>query len=455
VILLTGHWLSLVGAALVTTAVLTWVFLFGAARDNENPYLGILLYLFVPAVFFAGLVLIPVGAWLSKKRITSGLARDQSGSRDAWKRLLAFLGATTLANVLLGTQFTYRAVEHMESVAFCGQSCHVMQPEFRAAQVAGHSRVACVRCHVAPGAAGWMEAKLAGTRQLLEVFLDSHPRPIPSALETDRLVAAEQTCERCHARRRMIGTRLRVIPKYAEDEKNTVSYTVLLLVIGGGAGRGIHGAHLDPNIEIRYTTSDRKRQEIPWVEWRNKSTGETRTYASTSGAKQGPEFPMQCVDCHNRAAHSFETAERAVDHALALGDIPVNLPFIKKWSLALVTASYVSQVEGIHAIRAALASQFPDRRQEAELAATAVASIYERNVFPDLRVEWGTYPNNAGHTAYPGCFRCHDGAHSAKDGKSISQDCASCHEVLAVDEPDPEILKKLSLAERLVSLQKH
>ena len=42
-----------------------------------------------------------------------------------------------------------------------------------------------------------------------------------------------------------------------------------------------------------------------------------------------------------------------------------------------------------------------------------------------MKVTWGTHPNNLGHTAYPGCFRCHDASHEAKGGKSITNDCSS------------------------------
>ena len=66
-------------------------------------------------------------------------------------------------------------------------------------------------------------------------------------------------------------------------------------------------------------------------------------------------------------------------------------------------------------------------------------------MFPDLKVTWGTYPNNLGHTDYPGCFRCHDEAHLTADKKTISQDCSLCHQPVAVDEASPDILKTLEL----------
>ena len=89
--------------------------------------------------------------------------------KAAIRRMAWFFGTVTLMNVVVGTQGTYRAVEHMESVQFCGQTCHVMTPEFRAHAVPPHARVQCVECHVGEGARGWMESKMAGTRQLVEV----------------------------------------------------------------------------------------------------------------------------------------------------------------------------------------------------------------------------------------------------------------------------------------------
>jgi hypothetical protein len=74
-------------------------------------------------------------------------------------------------------------------------------------------------------------------------------------------------------------------------------------------------------------------------------------------------------------------------------------------------------------------------------------------VFPELKVTWGTYPNDLGHTDSPGCFRCHDGSHATADGKkTIGQDCASCHEVLAMDEASPQILKTLGILDQIQAL---
>ena len=121
----------------------------------------------------------------------------------------------------------------METPQFCGATCHVMRPEFAAYQNSPHSRVECVQCHVAPGASGWVSSKAAGIRQLVETVLNTYPRPIPSALESNRLVPARQTCENCHWPQKFGGVRLRVFSKFAEDEANTRTETVLLMLVGG------------------------------------------------------------------------------------------------------------------------------------------------------------------------------------------------------------------------------
>jgi hypothetical protein len=113
-----------------------------------------------------------------------------------------------------------------------------MKPDFAAYANSPHSRVECVDCHVAPGAQGWIESKKNGLRQLVETVFKTEPNPIPSALESNRLVPARETCENCHSPQKFGGARLRVISKYAEDETNTRSDTVLLMMVGGDGTSG-------------------------------------------------------------------------------------------------------------------------------------------------------------------------------------------------------------------------
>jgi nitrate/TMAO reductase-like tetraheme cytochrome c subunit len=461
--LLTRHWVSLLGVALIVTAAITTLFVAPQEVRGHagNPYSGILL-LFLPALLLLGLALVPVGVYLSKREIREDLAGATFDRKAALRRLTMFLGVTTLFNVLLGTQLTFRAVKHMETPQFCGGTCHTMKPEFAAYQNSPHSRVECVECHVVPGAAGWIASKVAGTRQLIQTVLNTQPKPVPSALESNRLVPARETCETCHWPDKSSGARLRVFPKFADDEGNTRSDTVFLMMVGGNKIAGIHGAHFGPGIQIRYTAADPKRQIIPVVEYRNTVTGESRTFTGSDPPKAGASFEMQCVDCHNRPTHAFELPERAMDNALAGGDVSVTLPFIKKKGVEVLKAGYGSSEEAASKIPPALSGfyqqSYPElfarRAQDIGQAGKAVLAIYDRNVFPDLKVTWGTYPNNLGHMDFPGCFRCHDGSHTAADGKTISQDCNACHEPLAMEERAPEILKTLGIADRLSKVQR-
>jgi hypothetical protein len=57
----------------------------------------------------------------------------------------------------------------------------------------------------------------------------------------------------------------------------------------------------------------------------------------------------------------------------------------------------------------------------------SLQSIHRLNVFPTMKVTFGTYPDNVGHITSSGCFRCHDGTLTAKDGSTINADCEYCH----------------------------
>ncbi len=322
IVVLTSHWITMAGVTLVTLAGFSWLFsLPENIRGNVgNPYIGLLVFIAIPVVFFAGLALIPIGIALGRRRAAQGLDTVPD-RRAAWRRAGIFFAIMTVANLVIGSQLTYRAVEHMETTQFCGQSCHVMKPEFTAHLLQPHQEVACTSCHVAPGATGWLQSKMSGTRQLAAVIFNSYPRPIESALESNRLVSSADTCEQCHARERFIGPRLRIISEFKDDAANTPNETVLMMLVGGGRFGGIHGAHLGPGVHIRYAASDKKRLTLPWVEYNNTASGTTRTYVA-GGTKPDsiralPTLEMQCVDCHNRAAHSFELPDHAVDQAMA------------------------------------------------------------------------------------------------------------------------------------------
>jgi formate-dependent nitrite reductase cytochrome c552 subunit len=205
---------------------------------------------------------------------------------------------------------------------------------------------------------------------------------------------------------------------------------------------------------IEYIATDSTHQTIPWVSKTN-DDGTTTEFVSTDQKEQvtGQKRAMDCIDCHNRAAHSFTTPEEALNRAMAQGSPSAALPFVHKEGLALLKATYASQEEARAKIASGLdtyyQSQYPavwnGQRAQIDQAASTLATIYDNNVFPFMKVTWGTHPNNIGHNDYPGCFRCHDGSHNSKVGASISNDCSLCHNLLVSGEANPKLLTDLGI----------
>jgi nitrate/TMAO reductase-like tetraheme cytochrome c subunit len=464
------NWLSIAGAALTTSAGLTMVGLWlmealGGAPSHAYGT-GIALFIVLPALFVAGLVLMPLGGllrWRALRR-RGALASPYPAidvSNPVFVRGVALFAFATVVNVAMVGTGTYRAVHYMDSTAFCGTACHsVMAPEYAAYVDSPHSRVACVQCHIGPGASWFVKSKLSGARQVAAVALETYSRPIPSPVH--ELRPARETCEQCHWPQKFHGDKLVVKQKYADDEANTRSVTVLMLRVGGvgPSGRlGIHGRHLDEGGRIRYVASDRRQTigEVTYVD----DAGQTVRYvpeeaprAVPAAAAEAPEQrSMDCIDCHNRPTHSFPLPERAVDEALAQGRISTRLPFVKKKAVELLRADYPDRESAGRAIEAGLPAFYRERYPElfeqqrplVDAAARQVRDIYLRNVFPAMKLTWGSHPNNVGHEDFPGCFRCHDDKHKSAEGKVITQDCAACHAILAMDESDPKVLTDLGL----------
>jgi len=109
---------------------------------------------------------------------------------------------------------------------------------------------------------------------------------------------------------------------------------------------------------------------------------------------------------------------------MATGRIDPKLPSVKKNTVAALTGDYKTSAEALQKIAAKLKDY--DAKTVAE-----VQKIYSQNFFPEMNVNWRKYPNNIGHTIFPGCYRCHDGKHKSADGKVVSHDCNSCHTIIA------------------------
>jgi hypothetical protein len=432
----------------VSAVIFVVVFLADLFGMHTNPYIGIVFFLILPGIFIFGLILIPLGGWIERRRRAAG----KKPSEFRWPKLdlndprqrgfAVALFALTMANIVIVSLASYRGIEYMDSVQFCGQVCHtVMKPEAVAHQDGPHARVTCVECHIGAGATWFAKSKISGTRQIFAVTFKTYSKPIPSPVEDLR--PARDTCEQCHWPAKFHGDKVVRKVEYGDDEKNTESATVLQLHVGGqqpGRSSGIHW-HADPVNQIEYITTDRGRQVIPYVKITDR-TGAVREYRADGVTEEqlatGERRRMDCMDCHNRPSHQLAaTAGRAVDNAIEHGAIPTTLPFVRREAVKLVGADYTSEDAAVAAIakglgdfyRASYGEVYAKQRQDVDAAIAGAQQVYRRNVFPEMNVKFGTYANNAGHVDFPGCFRCHDESHKATDGKTISQDCETCHSI--------------------------
>jgi NapC/NirT cytochrome c family protein len=459
---LSRNLISLIGVVLATSLFSTMVVLYlvDFYGLHGNPYVGIVAYLILPGIFLIGLILIPIGMLLKHHREVLARTLPEKYPKVDFnlpeiRRVFSFVALVTVLNGMIFVHASYKGVQYMDSVNFCGQVCHnVMQPEFTAYKNSPHSRVECVSCHIGPGASWFVRSKLSGAAQVIAVALDNYPRPIPTPIKNLR--PARETCEQCHWPSKFSGSLLAIRPHYADDERNTATKNVLMLKVGGGSAQGqaIHSTHLDLARQITYMATDRARQQIPWIQYTSLS-GQATEYAvpDWDGNKSSGELrTMDCMDCHNRPTHAYQLPDQALNEALASGRIAASLPFVKKKGMELLKQSYPTQAAGAESIQRSLLAYYREsypevwnqQREAVERAAQAIEEIYRRNIFPEMKIEWGTYPNNIGHENAPGCFRCHDGNHASKEGASITQDCTACHLLLAVDDPNPKILEELS-----------
>ena len=90
-------------------------------------------------------------------------------------------------------------------------------------------------------------------------------------------------------------------------------------------------------------------------------------------------------------SHAFDMRARAMDKALAVGDIAVTLPCVKKKGVEAQKATYNSNEEAIEKSRDPSSGFYQknyldictERSREIGQAAQAVPAIHNRNAFPD------------------------------------------------------------------------
>lgn len=457
---LSATWMGALGVILTTSSFLALLLLLGlqAAGALSNSYAGLVTFLLLPGLFVLGLLFIPLGWRQLRQRTgctTEQLLNERFG-RDLVRRGplasgigLMVAGLTVINLLFLG--FGGGAILHyMDSPEFCGTTCHtVMNPEWVTYQSSPHAHVACVGCHVGEGAGAMIDAKLNGLRQMWLVTTGRYARPIPTPVHNLR--PARETCEKCHWPDKFYGDRVKIFSRFALDRQSTPLFSTLALKVGAGGQAGKIHWHVGAANEVRYQPLAADRMQMDWVEVKREGAfhrfvNSRAAAPAASGADGGRVRVMDCIDCHNRATHIYQRPEDVADQLLAAGALDASVPWAKAAALTALRTVIPPAAELEQAMAKALQGFYRRRepqileRYPAQLAAMAaeLAAAHARNVHPQMRIAWNTYPSHLGHGhGRAGCFRCHDTALRDDEGHSISGDCTLCHSLLAYESPTP------------------
>ena len=419
-----------------------------AFAHNTNPYAGLIAYLVAPSfgvvglgIFLAGMLIFKV-LWKDRPDVVMPLHSDADPSTFDTRKVGAFM-VLVFMMLLVAAFGSYKSYQYSDSVNFCGQTCHtVMQPEYTAYLHSPHARVSCAECHIGEGAEWYVRAKISGLHQVIAVMKGDYQRPITTPIKNLR--PAQETCERCHWPQKFVGNVDKTFRHFLKgeddpDEANKPWAIRLLLKVGGGDPThgpvgGIHW-HMNVGNKVEYVALDDQRQIIPWVRTTDPQ-GKVTEYRSASFKEDPSKYgirTMDCMDCHNRPAHSFDSPDTAVDNSMAQGRIDPKIPNIKKDAVEVLKKKYNNAQEATQTIATELNAKHGN---EPNIKATIdeVQKIYRENFFPDMKAGWEDYPVNIGHKQWPGCMRCHDGDHLSNDvaaPKQLSTDCKTCHVTLA------------------------
>lgn len=448
--------LSASGAFLAIVSALLMLFFlsFQLVQEEVSPYLGIIIYLIIPPFLFVGLILIPVGM-IRRKRLIEKLGEAPAPqwphidlNVKTHRNAFSVFTIGTIVFALIGVVGGYQAYHYTESVGFCGEVCHtVMKPEHVAYRNSPHARVSCSACHVGEGAGWYAKSKLSGAYQVYAATFNKYPRPIPTPIENLR--PAQETCEKCHWPKKFFGGQQRQFNHYMYDEENTAWPINLLIKTGGGDPKtgqtaGIHW-HMNIGFTVEYIARDERRQDIPWIRATDHETGRVTVYQDTENPLSEEEIRkstprvMDCMDCHNRPSHKFQSPDHMIDLAILTGQIDPNLSSIKRIAVEAMAREYETEEEAKRGIASYIFDFYKEsnphlsqeQRVKIEQAIRATQHQYSQSLFPEMKVRWADYPDNIGHFLYRGCMRCHEGTHTSEEGWLLTHECSTCHSILS------------------------
>jgi NapC/NirT cytochrome c family, N-terminal region len=455
------NWLTIIGSiiALINLLIIIILFIVSTIFDKGNTYLGLFIYIILPGFMLLGLIMIPVGMINKRRKLNRetipGKSRlpliDLNDVRH--RNAFVIFTMTTIVVLFLSTFGSFEAYHYTESVVFCGTLCHkVMEPEYTAYHNSPHANVTCVECHVGSGADWYVKSKLSGLHQVYAVLANIYPKPIGTPLHDLR--PARETCENCHWPQKFYPRTLQTNKYFLADSVNSEWDIMLQMKTGpenSGLGfrEGIHW-HINPSVKIEYISNNDKRENITYVRYTNKITGEITVYRNNENpiadslVAASQSRTMDCIDCHNRPSHNYNSPPVYFNKILLNGAVSKEIPYIKKVAMNILKQSFSNKDTAFMMIKDSITKFYKSKyggyySKNNKLIDNSIASIqkaFSENTFPGMRVTYDRYPEHIGHLESEGCFRCHNNAFKSENGRTIAKDCNLCHSIAGQGKPE-------------------
>jgi hypothetical protein len=455
------NWITIIGSLIAVLNLILIIFLFiiSTIFNKSETNLGLFIYIILPGFLLLGLIMIPVGMLFARKRIRKTAESEKYKlpvvdlNDPRHRNAFVIFTIVTIIILFLSTYGSFEAYHLTESVQFCGTLCHkVMEPEYTAYQNSPHANVTCVECHVGSGASWYVKSKLSGLYQVYAVLTKTYPTPIETPLHDLR--PARETCEKCHWPQKFYSRTLQANRYYLTDSLNSEWDVMLQMKIGPeykgqGFSEGIHW-HINPDVNIEYISENDKREVITYVKYTNKKTGQVEVFrnhdtpVSDSLISASNIRTMDCIDCHNRPTHNYNSPPVYFNKAMLSGNISKNIPFIKKTAMDILRDTYSNKDTALITIRENILNYYKTEQssfyaansESIDESITAIQHAFSQNTFPAMKVTYDVYPEHIGHLETEGCFRCHNGSFTSENGSKITKDCNLCHTIAGQGKPE-------------------
>jgi hypothetical protein len=455
------NWITIIGSLIAVLNLILIIFLFiiSTIFNKSDTNLGLFIYIILPGFLLLGLIMIPVGMLIARKRIRKTAESEKYRlpvvdlNDPRHRNAFIIFTIVTIIILFLSTYGSFEAYHLTESVQFCGTLCHkVMEPEYTAYQNSPHANVTCVECHVGSGASWYVKSKLSGLHQVYAVLTKTYPTPIETPLHDLR--PARETCEKCHWPQKFYSRTLQANRYFLTDSLNSEWDIMLQMKIGPeykgqGFSEGIHW-HINPDVNIEYISENDKREVITYVKYINKKTGQVEVFrnpdtpVSDSLISASNIRTMDCIDCHNRPTHNYNSPPVYFDKAMLSGNISKNIPFLKKTAMDILRDTFSNKDTALITIRENILNYYKTEQssfyaansESIDKSITAIQHAFSQNTFPAMKVTYDVYPEHIGHLETEGCFRCHNGSFTSENGSKITKDCNLCHTIVGQGKPE-------------------